>query len=100
MTYKVRLTSVKPEGTSWFSQSNAANKTVLGRFREWLKTQATGQISFSKTFPNPNTVVKTYEFDTKENFDAFLAAAQSHPDDLVIKAYNEANNIVTTRTEL
>lgn len=98
MSYTVRITSVKPANVAWYTDVNQAAKDSMARYRTNAKAGANGMLNFQKTRPDANTIVRVYEFDTKENYDAFMSLTNSDPDAVARKNYNNQNGIVSTFT--
>lgn len=95
MSYKVRVTSIKPQNVAWFTEVSQEAKDTIARYSAAVRGAA-GALSFKKTNPDANTVVREYEFDTKENYDAFIALSMANPDGAARRNYNNQNGIITT----
>jgi len=96
MSYKVQFTTTKPANVQWYRQ---VNKNSVDQLDDWAKTLP-GFISSTLVSKTDTQRVKIYEFDTQANFNAFLNARKARADHAARKAYNQTNNIVTTRTVL
>jgi hypothetical protein len=92
MSYTATETRTKPANVQWFGESNNDS----ARRANALPREITGFISKQKVRVDENTIVRTYVFDTKANFIAYLSARSSNPDEAARIAYNTANGITTT----
>ena len=91
MSYSATETRTKPQTAKWFG---VADPVAAARADDFVKT-ATGFESVNKT-KTGNTITRTYVFDTKENFTAYLTARASNADEAARKAYNTSNGISTS----
>ena len=91
MSYTATETRTKPQAAKWFG---VADPVTAARADDLAKTAA-GFISVNKT-KTGNTITRTYVFDTKENFTAFLTARSNNADEAARKAYNADNGISTS----
>lgn len=91
MSYTVIETRTKPTGATWFGVVEPHSAQSADEFAK----SSTGFISVNKVKSN-NKVVRTYVFDTMENFNAYLSARSSNPDEAARKEYNTANSISTS----
>lgn len=91
MSFTVIETRTRPQGTKWFGSADPA---AALRADDFVKSM-TGFVSVDKV-KSGDTVTRTYVFDTKENFTAYLSARSSNADEVARKAYNTANGISTS----
>ncbi len=91
MSYTAIETKTKPQGTKWFG--SVEPDTALRA--DAIPNSMTGFITVDKV-KTGNSVVRTYVFDTKANFTAYLSARSSNADEIARQNYNTANGIVTT----
>lgn len=92
MSYTVEVTSVKPAAASWL---HTIAKPVSAAYGTWLKKQP-GFVSSSSVATNSNTIVSTTVFDTKENWDAMVAARKTNEEFKLILSYNTVTGIKST----
>lgn len=100
MSVTVTITTVKPAGVSFYSEYDPGNTIpAISSINSWSNSQP-GLVSqnFSKT--DENTYVSTFVFDTIENYTAWHTARNNLPEHQNRRAYNRANNIVTTINEV
>lgn len=96
MSYIVLFTTTKEASTPWFHDIDPDTVNAINQF---IKTQP-GFVSVRKTTDSDTRIVKVYTFDTKENYDAFIAAFDTNTSQMARQAYNDANNIITTRQQI
>lgn len=96
MSYRVKDTITKPADVLWFSE---AHPEVVADINYWLVTNP-GFIVYQKLSVTPTSLVKVYEFDTEENYKAYLLARESNAAEIQRKTYNISNGITSTHEVL
>jgi hypothetical protein len=91
MTYSFTNTTTRPANVEWFKDAEPIGATAL---HEWTRSQP-GFVSFKKVVMSSTTVINTYTFDTRENFNAYRVASELNENFIARKLYNEQNNITT-----
>jgi hypothetical protein len=96
MSYRVQITAVKPAGSEWYSN---ANPTGHAAWQEWFRSLP-GLVSVTKTKPNNNTVVRTYEFLDEAAYLNVKELSKQSSVNLERVGYNETYGIESTTTIL
>lgn len=94
MSYRVQISSVKPTGSDWYSNSNPAGYEA---WQNWFRTMP-GVINVTKTKLNTNTIIRSYEFIDEAAYLNAKALSLTSQENLERMGYNESHGIVSTTT--
>jgi hypothetical protein len=94
MAYTMTTTITKPTGAPWWNTAFPDKAAVVAAF---CKNYA-GVVSATAAESSPTTWQNTIVFTDKAASDAFLGAAQTHPDFVHRKNYFQANGITVKVT--
>ena len=94
MSYRVQISSVKPAGADWYSNSSPAG---FEAWQDWFKT-VPGVVNVTKTKLNTNTIIRSYEFIDEAAYLNAKALSLASPAHLERMRYNELHGIVSTTT--
>jgi len=87
MSYRIKITTTKPNGTPWFYESGTPNAaTILADIITWNKAQP-GYVSGFGVHVGNNIYEHTIIFDSALNGDAWLLAKQTEPNNMIRDAY-------------
>lgn len=92
MSYRVQITAVKPAGSDWYSNANPDGHMA---WQSWFRGLP-GVVNVTKTKPNNNTIVRTYEFLDEAAYLNVKALSLTSPANLERLGYNELHGIVST----
>jgi|LauGreDrversion4_2_1035121.scaffolds.fasta_scaffold55878_2 hypothetical protein len=92
MSYRVQITAVKPAGSQWFSEYNPDGHLA---WQSWFKNLP-GVVNVTKTKPNNNTIVRTYEFLDEAAYLNVKELSLTSPINLERVGYNELYGITST----
>jgi hypothetical protein len=95
MSYTLTYRSVKPPGTSWWSQQSTETRDQLEAQRLWVSQQP-GFISQRTREVSADVVEQTYVWSTQELYQDFLAALALRPDQQARLAYSQSIGITST----
>ena len=88
---RLQRPTTKPENVEWFKD---VEPDTVAAISEWRKSQP-GFVSINRVAVNSTTISNTYTFDTLENFNAYLVAAESNTNIIARNLYNDQNGITS-----
>jgi hypothetical protein len=92
------ITSVKPEGTSFFNEAHPEHTAETQAEYDWIASLP-GFVTFTKEFPDANTSIRTLVWDTPENYANFLGLREDRPHFTKRNEYNAVTGITFAMTE-
>jgi hypothetical protein len=92
MSYKVRVTTVKPANAAWFSDANPAGHAA---WASWFKSLP-GLLSVSKTKLNANSIIRNYVFRDEAAYLEIKGLSSTNANSVARIRHNESNGITNT----
>lgn len=89
MSYTVKVTSVKPSNSEWFSD---VNPTAIESYKTWADTLP-GIISVTKNMPDANTIIRTIVFENEAAHTNYVNAHSTNAEHKLRQDHNIANGI-------
>lgn len=89
MPITIQSTTIKPEGTAWFSDVSPANLATMLEYKAWLNTLPGFISSGKESSPDANTRIQTLVFETVEDYAKFVNQRVTNASWLARKQYSE-----------
>lgn len=72
MPITIKSTTIKPEGTAWFSDVSPENLATMLEYKAWLQTLPGFISSGKESSPDVNTRIQNLVFETVEDYARFV----------------------------
>lgn len=92
MSYKVRVTTVKPAHAAWFSDANPAGHAA---WQAWFNSLP-GILSLNKTFLNDDSIVRFFTFRDEAAYLEIKELSLINNNSVDRIRHNESNGIINT----